>query len=266
MYSCSSSNLDDEIFKKLTAQQLYDKGILDIQRKEPKEAIRTLNVLTRKYPLSPLVPQANVLTAYAYFEDRKPDDAIRIIDDYVAVYPLYYDTDYMYYLKALCYCDQIMDLKRDQQVTYRAVEALQAVIKKFPQSQYAKDATQRLNFALSTLAGQEAEIGIFYMHQRDFGAAINRFRNIINLYGNTLFVPEALYRLCEAYYALGITDQAENYASVLNYNYPNSTWTYRAYSLLKRNSGNFIKGLGVEMDHKKKGTIVSSDVTINKSR
>jgi outer membrane protein assembly factor BamD len=136
-------------------------------------------------------------------------------------------------MKALCYYEQIVDVGRDQKITKQALDAIQEVARRFPDSPYARDARLRIDLAHDHLAGKEMEIGRYYLRKQEWVAAINRFRHVIEEYQTTSHVPEALERLTEAYLSIGVVDEAQTAAAVLGYNYPGSEWYKASYALLK---------------------------------
>jgi outer membrane protein assembly factor BamD len=142
------------------------------------------------------------------------------------------DVDYAYYLKAMCFYEQITDVARDQEMTREALQALDTLIARFPQSKYSRDATLKRDLTLDHLAGKEMEIGRYYLNRGEVNAAINRFRMVIATYQTTTHTPEALHRLVEAYMTLGVNQEAVQVAAVLGYNYPGSKWYERSYALL----------------------------------
>jgi outer membrane protein assembly factor BamD len=160
------------------------------------------------------------------------DEAILDIDRFVELHPGYKDVDYALYLKALCYYDQITDVARDQEMTERALAALETLTRRFPDSKYARDAQLKLDLTRDHLAGKEMEIGRYYLHRDEINAAINRFLTVVRDYQTTTHVPEALHRLVESYMTLGLKDQATRIAAVLGYNYPGSKWYAASYKLL----------------------------------
>ena len=154
------------------------------------------------------------------------------LDRFVKLHPGNKDTPYAYFLKALNYYEQITDVGRDQGITQKAREALNEVVRRYPESQYAKDAKIKLDLVLDHLAGKELEIGRYYLNRGKLIGAINRFKHVIDSYQTTTHTPEALHRLVEAYLALGIKEEAQKYAAVLGHNYPNHPWYEKSYRLI----------------------------------
>lgn len=171
--------------------------------------------------------------AYAYYKDQKYDDAILAIDRFIKFHPGNKDIAYAYYLKALCYYDQIVDVTKDQSTTEKALNALQQVVLRFPNSEYAKDATLKIDLTRDHLAGQEMEIGRWYLGQQNYLSALNRFSTVVNQYQTTSQIQEALYRQVEIYTILGLNEEARKAYKVLEFNYPDNKWTKQAQKLLK---------------------------------
>jgi outer membrane protein assembly factor BamD len=230
LVGCSST--DDDKMTITDPKVLFDQGLGELVKDNYQEAVVKFELVEREHPASYLASEAQVRKAYSYYLDEKFDLAIMVIDDFVKQYPAHTSVSYMYYLRGLCYFDQIVDVGRDQQLTNKAVVALNEVITRFPNSKYARDAKLKVEYALNNLAGKEMEIGRFYLNNNDLVAALNRFKAVIEGYQTSIFVTEALYRVAEIYYTLGDIEQAKHYAAVLGYNYPNSEWYEKAYGLI----------------------------------
>lgn len=233
--ACNSSKKDADNKVAHNPSELYSEGNLAIKESKYKSAIKSFETIEREHPASPLAPEATVKKAYSFYLDDEFDDAIFTVEDFLKQYPSHHSVAYMYYLKALCYYDQIVDIGRDQQLTREALEALEEVVTRFPDSEYANDAKLKIDLAFNQLAGKEMNIGLSYLHKGNLIAALNRFKVVVSEYDTTIFVPEALYRMTEIYYSLGAIDQAKKYVSVLGYNYPNNKWYSKAYNLLESN-------------------------------
>lgn len=215
-----------------TAESMLKIGKHDIVKSNYKEAIDNFEQLERNFPVSPLVAEALILKAYSYYSEAKFEDAILVVEDFLKQYPSHPNIDYMYYIKSICYYDQILDVGRDQEITHKALNALNEVIEYFPDSKYARDAKWKADYAFNSLAGKEMYIGRFYLKTSNVVAALGRFKMVIDLYQTSIFTPEALFRLTDIYYSMGAFDEAKKYAAVLGYNYPKSTWYKMAYETL----------------------------------
>ncbi|MEM1399840.1 MAG: outer membrane protein assembly factor BamD [Pseudomonadota bacterium] len=192
----------------------------------------------RQHPYSQWATRAQLMAAYAHYQQLDYDEAVIALDRFIQLHPGHQDVDYAYYLTALSYYERISDVKRDQEMTLLALDALDEVLRRFPQSEYARDAQLKRDLTLDQLAGKEMSIGRWYLSQGHYNAAINRFRAVVETYQTTTHVPEALHRLTEAYLALGLAEEAQQNAAVLGHNYPGSEWYQDSYGLLAEGSSN----------------------------
>jgi len=213
-------------------EKLYNDALGKMSEKEYKDAVKAFEEVERQYPYSEWAIRSEIMGAYANYRNGKYDDAIGALDRFVKQHPDNKNTPYAYYLKALCYYEQITDVGRDQKVTTQAQQALREVVSRYPDSEYARDARLKLDLVSDHLAGKEMEIGRYYERHQEYLAAINRFRVVVEKYQTTSHTPEALHRLVECYLKLGVTDQAQRYAAVLGYNYPGSHWYKDSYALM----------------------------------
>jgi len=230
LVSCSDKKEEETL---TDPNQLFGEASSLLAADEYEKSAEKFAKIEREHPTSELATEAQVKRAYAKYLDGKFDDAVFIIDEFVKQYPTHQVTPYMYYLRGLCYYDQILDVGRDQELSNKAIKAFGELIARFPDSKYSKDAQLKIEYAENLLAGKEMEIGRFYLQKKEMIAALGRFRVVVDQYQNSIFISEALYRLTEIYYTLGDTEQAQRYASVLGYNYPDSEWYEMAYSLLQ---------------------------------
>lgn len=215
-----------------TAVELYNNGLKAMKDGNYRLAITSFEDVERKYPYSEYATDAQLLAGKAAFEGDFFDDAIIALDRFIELHPGNEQIDYAYYLQALCYYEQISDVRRDQKATHEALKALDTLIKRFPNSQYSRDAQLKRDLTLDHLAGKEMEIGRYYLTRGHVSASITRFLNVVRSYQTTTHVPEALHRLVEAYLSLGIEDEALRVASILAHNYPGSPWYEQTYKLL----------------------------------
>jgi outer membrane protein assembly factor BamD len=188
------------------------------------------------YHYSSWAVSAQLMYGYSLYQQNKYTDAIGTLDRFIQLHPAHRDVAYAYYLRALCYYEQIADIQRDQKGTEQAMNALREVVDRFPDTTYARDAKLKIDLCVDHLAGKEMEIGRYYQKQHLYEAAIGRFQRVVNDYQTTNHVPEALMRLTEVYLALGLPDQARKTAAVLGYNYPGSEWYRDSYNNLVRDS------------------------------
>jgi outer membrane protein assembly factor BamD len=213
--------------------ELYNKGLEKLKDKQYKTAAKQFEEVERQHPYSGLATKATLMAAYAQYQRNGYTEAIAAAQRFITLHPGHKDAVYAYYLVALCYYEQIMDVKRDQSVTENALTSLEEVSRRFPGTVYARDAEAKAMLARDHLAGKEMEVGRYYLRKRAYVASINRFRTVVEKYQTTSQTPEALYRLTEAYYALGVQSEAQTAAAVLGHNYPNSQWYKDAYALLQ---------------------------------
>lgn len=222
----------DDMYVEQPVDVLYNRALDALGRQEYKAAAKGFEEVDRQHPYSVWATKAEIMLAFTYYESNKYDDAIIALDRFIQLHPGHRDIPYAYYLKALCYYEQISDVGRDQRAAQQALEALSEVVKRFPDSPYARDARLKVELAIDHLAGKEMEIGRFYEKQGIYIAAINRYRTVIERYQSTTHVPEALSRLVECYTALGVKSEAQSAAAVLGYNFPGSDWYADSYYLL----------------------------------
>lgn len=212
--------------------RLYNDAMNSVAQQNWEKASKSFDEVDRQHPYSVWATKAQLMAAYALYQDNKYDQSIVAADRFIQLHPGNRDVAYAYYLKALDYYVQIADVGRDQAVTQQALAALGEVVRRFPDSRYGRDAALKMQLASDHLAGKDMEIGRFYEKQRYYLAAINRFRRVVDVYQTTTHIPEALERLTECYMALGLRQEAEKTAAVLGYNYPGSKWYDRAYALI----------------------------------
>lgn len=212
---------------------LYNRAADLLEQEEFVLAIPAFEEVERQHPYSKWATKAQVMAAYAAYRANKYPEALVALDRFIQLHPSNVDVPYAYYLKALCYYEQISDVSRDQKMTQLAMDTLRELITRFPQSRYARDANLKLDLTHDHLAGKEMDIGRYYLRQGQYLAAINRFKIVIDRYQTTTHVPEALHRLVEAYTALGIVGEAKKAAAVLGHNFPGSEWYIDSYEMIE---------------------------------
>ena len=213
-------------------EDMYNEAADLMDQKLFKAAQTKFEDVERLYPYSKWATQAQMMAAYAAYQDLRYDEAILALDRFIELHPSNEKIDYVLYLKALCYYEQISDITRDQGMTRRALDGFAALIARYPDSPYAKEARLKRDLTLDHLAGKEMEIGRYYLKRKEFNAAINRFIKVVRDYQTTTHTPEALHRLVESYVSLGLIDQAIKVAAVLGHNFPGSRWYEGSYALL----------------------------------
>ncbi len=228
--ACGSSNKD--IYVERPVEELYNKAMDEIVDENYNTASKAFDEVERQHPYSVWATKAQLMEAYVLYEASKYDESVTAADRFIQLHPGHRDVAYAYYIKALDYYIQIADVGRDQKSTQQALNALSDVVRRFPESQYARDAHLKMDLARDHLAGKEMEIGRWYERQGLYLAAVNRFKTVIDTYQTTTHVPEALHRLTECYLALGLNDEAQRTAAVLGHNYPGSEWYADTYGLV----------------------------------
>jgi outer membrane protein assembly factor BamD len=216
------------------ADRLYNEGLyyLNSERK-PKEAVKKFEEVDRQHPYSEWARKALIMSAYSYYQSGSYDECVAAAKRYITLHPGTPDAAYAQFLIGSSYYDQIPDITRDQDQTEKAMAALDEVIRKYPDSEYANNAKQKIEVARDQLAGKEMQVGRYYLEKHDYTGAINRFKVVVTKYQTTRHVEEALERLTESYMALGIVDEAQTAAAVLGHNFPDSSWYKHAYALVK---------------------------------
>jgi outer membrane protein assembly factor BamD len=235
---CSAFNKDEDLVPEDSADRAYNEGLYLLNNKQQYEdAAKKFDQVERQNPYSDWARKALLLSAYAYYQAQKYDDCINAAKRYVTLHPGSQDAAYAQYLIGASYYDQILDVNHDQARADKAVSALEEVVRKYPDTEYALNAKKKIDIARDQLAGKEMEVGRFYLKKRDFTGAINRFKVVVTHYQTTREVEEALERLTEAYISLGIMDEAQTAAAVLGHNFPESPWYKDAYKLVKSAGG-----------------------------
>ena len=242
--ACGGNKDADPLPPDKPAEQLYGEAEALRQQGNWSQAAAAFEEVDRQHPYSELAKRAEIEAAYAYFESDKYDESVAAAQRFIDLHPGDEATPYAYYLVGLNYYQQISDVGRDQDMTQRALDAFQEMIRRYPQSDYARDASLKLDLIRDHLAGKEMAIGRWYEDKKQYVGAINRFRSVVENYQTTSQVPEALFRLTESYLALGVRNEAQSAAAVLGYNYPGSVWYERSYALLKNQNLEPAKGSG----------------------
>jgi outer membrane protein assembly factor BamD len=224
----------DENYVEEPADKLYNEGLYMLnEKKDIKGATKKFEEVDRQHPYSTWARKSLLMSAYASYEAGDYDSCIGSASRYISLHPGTPDAAYAQYLIAASHYDQIPDISRDQGRTEKAMSALEEVIRKYPDSEYANAAKKKLEAARDQLAGKEMAIGRYYMDKRDYTAAINRYKLVVTQYQTTRHVEEALARLTEAYMAIGVVGEAQTAAAVLGHNFPDSRWYKDAYNLVK---------------------------------
>lgn len=222
-----------------TAEEIYQRGEYELERGKADQAAQYFGEIERLYPYSEWAKRALIMQAFSFHQDRNYPDTRAAAQRYIDFYPAGDDAAYAKYLLALSYYDQIDEVGRDQGLTFQALQALREVIEQYPDTEYGRSAVLKFDLAFDHLAAKEMEIGRYYLKRKNYAAAINRFRVVVEQFQTTSQTPEALHRLVEAYLSLGLTDEAQTAGAILGYNFQSTTWYQESFTLLT--------GQGLEM-------------------
>jgi len=236
--SCSKNvNNNSTIDQKdldLQVQETYKEGIESLESGDVLFAAKKFNEVEILFPQSIWAPKSALMAAYAYYSQDFYGDSIAEVERFIRVYPSYKNLDYAYYLLALSHYEQIVDEKKDTQSIIKAKETFEFIIKNFPNTKYATDSEFKLDLVEEILASKEMYIGRYYFNKEKWIPAINRFRTVVDDYDKTIYVEEALHRLVEVYYTIGLVSEAKKYANLLGYNYQSSKWYEKSYKVFNK--------------------------------
>jgi outer membrane protein assembly factor BamD len=224
---------ETKILPDVPADESYNQGLARLQKKDFEGAAKKFDDIEKQHPYSEYSKKGLIMSTYSEYEAGKYTDAVQSGQRFVARYPNSPDAAYAQYLVGMSYYHQIPDVTRDQDTADKALTAFNAVVTKYPKSEYAEDAKYKIQVTRDQLAGKEMSVGRFYLRRNNYTAAINRFREVLGKYQTTRQTEEALMRLTEAYIGLGIIHEAQTAAAVLGHNFPDSTWYKDAYSKLQ---------------------------------
>jgi len=215
------------------AGTLYNEGLNSLGKGKLTDAVKNFHEVDRQHPYSEEARKAILMSAFASYRRGRYDDSVSAANRYLTLYPGSPDAPYAQYLIGSSYFHQIPDVTRDQDATRKAMASLQEIVDRYPDSEYATDAKNKIIVARDQLAGKEMQIGRYYLERREYLAAVNRFKTVVSEFQDTRHVEEALERLTEANLALGLTSEAQTAAAVLGHNFPDSKWYQDAYQLLQ---------------------------------
>lgn len=232
-------------------ETLYNQGLANIKAGNIVEASRKFDAIDAQHPFSEWSQKALVMSTFTKYRLARYTDAVAAGNRYLNLYPRSDDAAYVQYLVGLSYWKQIVNVTQDQKTSLQTIDAMQKVVDTYPDSEYVDDAQAKIRFARDQLAGKEMQVGRYYLERKEYLAAISRFRAVVEKYPNTNQIEEALARLVEAYFAMGVVTEAQTAAAVLGHNYPDSQWYADSYKLLKsggleprENSGSWIARAG----------------------
>ena len=231
----------------------WNEGLKELKAGDALFAAKKFNEVEILFPQSDLAPKSALMAAYSYYTQDYLDDAIAELDRFIIVYPQHKNIDYAYYLMAISYYEKIVDEKKDLQSIINAKENFEIIINNFSNTEFALDSEFKLDLIMDILASKEMYLGRYYFEKKKWIPAINRFRSVIDDYETTIYVEEALHRLVEIYFILGLKDESEKYAKLLGYNYNSSKWYEMTYSVFDKNYEIKKK----KLDNKKRNILIS---------
>ena len=240
--SCSKKIEEKSVIKETNLElqmiEAYKEGLQELKKGDALFAAKKFNEAEILFPQSDVAPRAALMAAYSYYSQSYYGDAIAELERFLRVYPNNYELSYAEYLLGLCYYEQIVDEKKDLQSIENSKKIFSELIIKYPNTEFAIDAEFKLNLINDILAAKEMYVGRYYFERKKWIAAINRFKYVIDDYETTIYVQEALHRLVEIYYILGLENEAKKYANLLGYNYQSSEWYEVSYSVFDKNYEN----------------------------
>ena len=236
--ACSKDSVKKSIIKEksLDAQVLeaYKEGKIALEEGDVLFAAKKFNEAEILFPQSKYAPKSALMAAYSYYIQDYYRDSIAELERFIKIYSNHEDLDYAYYLLAICYYEQIVDEKKDLQSILNSKEIFEILIKKYPNSEYSTDANFKMDLINDILASKDMYIGRYYVDKKKWISAINRFRSVVDNYDKSIYIEEALYRLVEIYYLIGLSDEAKKYAKLLGYNYQSSEWYEKSYAMFDK--------------------------------
>jgi len=245
----------------LQVLEAYEEGKESLESGDVIYAAKKFNEAEILFPQSDWAPKSALMAAYAYYTQDYYGDAIAELDRFIKVYPQHNSLNYVYYLLGVCHYEQIVDEKKDLQSILKAKENFNIVINKFPNTEYASDSKFKIDLINDVLASKEMYIGRYYFDKKKWIPAINRFRVVVDDYETTIYAEEALHRLVEVYYTLGLINESKKYANLLGYNYQSSQWYEKSYSVFNKKYKKRKTGLG-KKDNKKGNPIINKMISL----
>ncbi len=243
--SCNKSNQKVDLIEDTSIDiqmiNAYNDGVKELERGDALIAAKKFNEAEILYPQSKWAPRSALMAAYAYYTQNYFDDSIYELERFVKTYKNHEREDYAYYLLALSYYDQIADEKKDLRTIIKAKENFNIVVEKFPNTDFALDAEYKLDLIEDILASKEMYLARYYIDREKWIPAINRFKIILENYDTTIFAEEALHRLVEIHYKIGLVEESKKYASMLGYNYQSSEWYEKSYKIFNQNYNKQLK-------------------------
>ena len=236
--SCSKNVEKESLIKEknleLQVIEAYEEGLKSLNQGDALFAAKKFSEAETLFPQSSSAPKSALMASYSYYSQDYYEDAILELQRFIKVYPFYENIDYAYYLLGLCWYEQIIDEKKDLETIIKAKEIFSLLKNNYPNTEYALDAEFKIDLINDTLASKEMYIGRFYFDQKKWIPAINRFKTVIDEYETTIYTQEALHRLVEVHYTIGLDVEAKKYAKLLGYNYKSSKWYEKSYALFNK--------------------------------
>ena len=236
--SCSKDVVEKSIIKEKNMElqmiDAYKEGLNELENGDALFAAKKFNEAEVLFPQSEFAPKAALMAAYSYYSQNYYGDAIAELERFIKIYPNHYNISYAEYLLGLCFYEQIIDEKKDLQSIENAKKIFLDLVERYPNTDFAMDANFKLDLINDVLAAKEIYIGRYYFDKKKWISAINRFRTITDDYDSTIYVEEALHRLVEIYYIIGLEDESKKYANLLGYNYMSSKWYEKSYSIFDK--------------------------------
>ena len=236
IYACSNKKEIDitknENIELKTPEIYYSEALTELENKNYNLAKKMFEEIENKFPLSSETIQSQIMIAFIEYINLNYEESTFKLNKIINRYPSYKNIDYAYYLRALCYYEQIKNENLDGRNNILAIENFEQIINRFPNSKYARDSEQKILFVKENMAAKHMNIAIFYLKNKNYLSALNRFKKVINDYSTSKFVPEALHRLVEIYFKLGMNEEAKKTTAVLGYNYPESDWYKYSYVII----------------------------------
>ena len=238
LFSCSKKNIENSVIKEksleLQVLEVYDIGKDALEGGDVLFAAKKFNEVETLFPQSDLAPKSALMAAYSYYVQDYYSDSITELERFIRVYPYHKNISYAHYLMGICYFEQIVDEKKDLQSIKSAKMKFEYVLNEYTNTEYALDAEFKISLINDILASKEMYIGRYYFKKKKWISAINRFRTVVDDYDTTIYTAEALHRLVEVHYTIGLIKEAEKYAQLLGYNYGSSEWYQNTYSLFDK--------------------------------
>ena len=231
--SCSDSKLQTPETEGERLQVLYSNAMDLVNKKDFVDAAILFEDIERQYPYSKWSNQAQLMTSFCYYKSAMYNESLDSLERFIALYPGSKKISYAYYLRALNYFEQIKDVERDQSMTDKAKVAFYEVTTKYPESQFAQDAYDKIDIINDRLAAKEMEIARYYQFDHQWISAINRYNEILENYKTSVYTAESLHRLVEIYYSLGLYEEAKKYAATLGHNFPESKWYAMSFEIIE---------------------------------